>query len=50
MKVQKFVPKPLQSTTDPEARLRVKAASQEATLFFGLHTMMKNRRGLYVDY
>jgi transposase/IS5 family transposase len=38
-----------QSTTDPEARLRKKAAGQEAKLCFGLHALMENRHGLYVD-
>lgn len=38
-----------QSTTDPEARLRKKAVGQEAKLCFGLHALMENRHGLYVD-
>ena len=38
-----------QSTTDPEARLRKKAPGQEAKLTFGLHALMENRHGLYVD-
>jgi len=38
-----------QSTTDPEARLRKKATGQEAKLCFGLHALMENRHGLYVD-
>jgi len=38
-----------QSTTDPEARLRKKAVGQEAKLCFGLHALMDNRQGLYVD-
>jgi len=38
-----------ESTTDPQARLRKKAAGQEAKLCFGLHALMENRRGLYVD-
>ncbi len=38
-----------QSTTDPEARLRKKAVGQEAKLCFGLHALMDNRHGLYVD-
>jgi transposase len=38
-----------ESTTDPEARLRKKAAGQEAKLSFGLHALMENRHGLYVD-
>lgn len=38
-----------QSTTDPEARLRKKSAGQEAKLCFGLHALMENRHGLYVD-
>jgi transposase len=38
-----------ESTTDPEARLRKKATGQEARLCFGLHALMENRRGLYVD-
>lgn len=38
-----------QSTTDPQARLRKKAAGQEAKLCFGLHALMENRHGLYVD-
>jgi transposase len=38
-----------ESTTDPEARLRQKAAGQEARLSFGLHALMENRHGLYVD-
>jgi transposase len=38
-----------QSTTDPEARLRKKAAGQEAKLCFGMHALMENRHGLYVD-
>lgn len=38
-----------ESTTDPEARLRKKAAGQEARLSFGLHALMENRHGLYVD-
>ena len=38
-----------ESTTDPQARLRKKAAGQEARLCFGLHALMENRRGLYVD-
>jgi len=38
-----------QSTTDPEARLRKKAVGQEAKLSFGLHALMENRHGLYVD-
>lgn len=38
-----------QSSTDPEARLRKKAAGQEARLSFGLHALMENRHGLYVD-
>jgi transposase len=38
-----------ESTTDPEARLRKKAAGQEAKLCFGLHALMENRHGLYVD-
>lgn len=37
------------STTDPEARLRKKAVGQEAKLCFGLHALMENRHGLYVD-
>jgi transposase len=37
------------STTDPEARLRKKAAGQEARLCFGMHALMENRHGLYVD-
>lgn len=37
------------STTDPQARLRKKAAGQEARLCFGLHALMENRHGLYVD-
>lgn len=38
-----------ESTTDSEARLRKKAAGQEAKLSFGLHALMENRHGLYVD-
>lgn len=38
-----------ESATDPEARLRKKAAGQEAKLSFGLHALMENRHGLYVD-
>jgi len=38
-----------ESTTDPQARLRKKAAGQEAKLCFGLHALMENRHGLYVD-
>jgi transposase len=38
-----------ESPTDPEARLRKKAAGQEAKLCFGLHALMENRHGLYVD-
>lgn len=38
-----------QSTTDPEARLLKKAAGKEAKLCFGLHALMENRHGLYVD-
>jgi transposase len=38
-----------QSTTDPEARLRKKGAGQEAKLCFGMHALMENRHGLYVD-
>jgi transposase len=38
-----------QSTTDPEARLRKKATGREARLCFGLHALMENRHGLYVD-
>jgi transposase len=38
-----------QSRTDPEARLRKKAVGQEAKLCFGLHALMENRHGLYVD-
>jgi transposase len=38
-----------ESTTDPEAKLRKKAAGQEAKLCFGLHALMENRHGLYVD-
>jgi transposase len=38
-----------ESTTDPEARLRKKAVGQEAKLCFGLHALMENRHGLYVD-
>jgi len=38
-----------ESTTDPEARLRKKAAGQEAKLCFGLHALMENHHGLYVD-
>jgi IS5 family transposase len=38
-----------QSTTDPEARLRKKGPGQEAKLSFGLHALMENRHGLYVD-
>lgn len=38
-----------QSTTDPEARLRKKAAGQEAKLCYALHALMENRSGLYVD-
>ena len=38
-----------QSTTDPEARLRKKSPGQEAKLSFGLHALMENRHGLYVD-
>lgn len=38
-----------ESMTDPEARLRKKAAGQEAKLCFGLHALMENRHGLYVD-
>jgi hypothetical protein len=38
-----------ESTTDPEARLRKKAAGQEARLSFGLHALMENRHGLSVD-
>lgn len=37
------------STTDPEAKLRKKANGQEAKLCFGLHALMENRHGLYVD-
>ena len=37
------------STTDPEARLRKKSFGQEAKLSFGLHALMENRHGLYVD-
>jgi len=38
-----------ESTTDPEAKLRKKAVGQEAKLCFGLHALMENRHGLYVD-
>jgi transposase len=38
-----------QSTTDPQARLRKKSPGQEAKLSFGLHALMENRHGLYVD-
>ena len=38
-----------ESTTDPEARLRKKGVGQEAKLCFGLHALMENRHGLYVD-
>jgi transposase len=38
-----------QSTTDPEARLRKKGVGHEAKLSFGLHALMENRHGLYVD-
>jgi len=38
-----------QSSTDPEARLRKRAVGQEAKLCFGLHALMENRHGLYVD-
>lgn len=38
-----------QSATDPEARLRKKATGQESKLCFGLHALMENRHGLYVD-
>jgi transposase len=38
-----------QSTTDPEARLKKKAAGQEAKLCYALHALMENRSGLYVD-
>jgi len=38
-----------QSTTDPQARLRKRAPGQEAKLSFGLHALMENRHGLYVD-
>ena len=38
-----------ESTTDPEARLRKKSVGQEAKLCFGLHALMENRHGLYVD-
>ena len=37
------------SSTDPEARLRKKSVGQEAKLCFGLHALMENRHGLYVD-
>lgn len=38
-----------ESTSDPEAKLRKKAVGQEAKLCFGLHALMENRHGLYVD-
>ena len=38
-----------QSTTDPEARLRKKGVGHEAKLSYGLHALMENRHGLYVD-
>jgi len=38
-----------ESTTDPEARLRKKSTGQESKLCFGLHALMENRHGLYVD-
>jgi transposase len=38
-----------ESTTDPQAKLRKKATGQEAKLCFGLHALMENRNGLYVD-
>lgn len=38
-----------QSTTDPQARLRKKGVGHEAKLSFGLHALMENRHGLYVD-
>jgi transposase len=38
-----------QSPTDPEARLKKKAAGQEAKLCYALHALMENRSGLYVD-
>lgn len=38
-----------QSTTDPEAKLLKKAAGKESKLCFGLHALMENRHGLYVD-
>jgi transposase len=38
-----------ESTTDPEAKLLKKAAGQPSKLCFGLHALMENRHGLYVD-
>lgn len=38
-----------ESKTDPEARLARKGAGKEARLSFGLHAVMENRNGIYVD-
>lgn len=38
-----------ESTSDPEARLLKKGPGRESKLCFGLHALMENRHGLYVD-
>lgn len=38
-----------ESATDPEAKLLKKAAGKESKLCFGMHALMENRHGLYVD-
>jgi transposase len=38
-----------ESATDPEAKLLKKAVGRESKLCFGLHALMENRNGLYVD-
>lgn len=38
-----------ESKTDAEARLARKGAGKEARLSFGLHALMENRNGLYID-
>ena len=38
-----------QSSTDPESRLARKGAGKGARLSFGLHAVMENRNGIYLD-
>lgn len=38
-----------ESSTDPQARLLKKGTGRESKLCFGLHALMENRHGLYVD-